>query len=175
MKYLTALLLIGMAVAARFVPHPANFTPVLAVALFGGALLPGRVAYLLPLVAMLASDLLIGFAPLAVTLSVYGCFMAGAAIGKWLGKNRTWLKTALAAAGGSMLFYIVTNFAVWMSPPFAYSQTWEGLLQCYTMALPFFRNSLAGDLVWTMALFALFDLAQLLSRKGQQPPSAAAA
>src|SRR5258708_10550588 len=168
MKHAMILLLVGLAVLGSLVPHPDNFTPVLAVALFGGAMLPGGVAYLIPLGAMVASDLLLGNAFTSTTAVVYGCFLIAAGLGKWLGRNRTWPKTALATLGGSVLFYVVTNFAVWIEPHALYEHTLDGLLECYWMAVPFFRNSLAGDLFWTFSLFGLFDLAQSLV-KGQRP------
>ena len=76
--------------------------------------------------------------------------------------------------GGSLLFYVVTNFAVWITPGDAhqhaalYPRTLDGLIECYWMALPFLRNSLAGDLFWTAALFGVFDLAQS-AMKGHRP------
>jgi len=160
-RYGLVLVLILMALAGRMLPHPENFTPVLAVALFGGAMLSGRLAYVVPLAAMFLSDLLLGQAFDAMTLVVYGCFLAAVGIGQWLGRHRTWTRTGVAALGGSLLFFVVTNFAVWVAPsgaPALYPHTFDGLVECYWMALPFFRNSLAGDLFWTAMLFGVFDL-----------------
>jgi uncharacterized protein DUF6580 len=152
--------LILLAIGCRLAPHPPNFTPVLAVALFGGAMLPRRIAWAAPLLAMIVSDLALGYGLGWMTIVVYACFLAAVGIGQWLRGRRTWGRTVAAALSGSVLFYLVTNFAVWLAPPFMYEHTEAGLFRCYMMALPFFRNSLAGDLFWTTALFGLHDLAQ---------------
>jgi hypothetical protein len=162
-QYGLVIVLIVMALAGRMLPHPDNFTPVLAVALFGGAMLAGRAAWFVPIAALFASDLALGHALGWMTLVVSGCFLAGAGLGRWLGKHRTWARTALAAVGGSLLFYAVTNFAVWALPGAhapLYARTLDGLLECYWRALPFLRNSLAGDLFWAAVLFGAFDLAR---------------
>jgi len=174
MKHVLVIGLIALALAGRVAPHPDNFTPVLAVALFGGAMLSGGVAYLVPLAAMFASDLLLGNSFTGMTVVVYGCFLVAAALGQWLGRDRTWAKTGFAAVGGSLVFYVVTNFAVWITPgdvhqhAALYPRTLDGLIECYWMALPFLRNSLAGDLFWTVALFGVFDLVQS-AIKGHRP------
>lgn len=157
MKYGLILGLIVLAVVGRLIPHPDNFTPVMAVALFGGAMLSTRWAYAVPLAALIASDFLLGNAFDWMSVVVYGCFLVSVGLGQWLGKQRTWTRTGLTAVGGSLLFYIVTNFAVWLVPNGLYAHTVEGLLQCYVMALPFFGNSLVGDLFWTALLFGLYD------------------
>jgi hypothetical protein len=165
MKRAIVILLIALAIIGRLVPHPDNFTPVLGVALFAGAMLPGSAAYLIAFAAVFLSDLALGNSFTGTTVVVYACFLVGAALGKWLGRERTWRKTALATLGGSLLFYVATNFAVWMEPGGLYPRTWDGLLECYWMAIPFFRNSLAGDIFWTVALFGLFDLGQWSARR----------
>jgi hypothetical protein len=152
--------LILLAVAGRLAPHPPNFTPVLAVALFGGATLPRRLAWVVPLLAMAMSDLILGYPLSWMSLVVYSCFLAAVGLGEWLRNRRTWSRTVATALAGSVLFYVVTNFAVWLAPPFLYAHTPAGLVRCYLMALPFFRNAVAGDLVWSVALFGLYDLAR---------------
>jgi hypothetical protein len=154
--------LILLAAVCRLAPHPPNFTPVLAVALFGGAMLPRRVAWLVPLSAMIASDIVLGYPLGWMNAVVYSCFLAAVGLGRWLGR-RTWPRTAAAVLAGSLLFYLVTNFAVWAGSSM-YEPTAAGLLRCYTLALPFFRNSLAGDLFWTGALFGLHALAHAWAR-----------
>src|SRR5205085_550230 len=115
-----------LAAGCRLVPHPPNFTPVLAVALFGGAMLPRRTAWAVPLLAMVASDLALGYRFSWMNAVVYGCFLAAVGIGWWLRHLRTWSRTIAAAFAGSALFYIVTNFAVWLAPPFMYEHTPAG-------------------------------------------------
>jgi uncharacterized protein DUF6580 len=160
MKQGLVIVLIVMALAGRVLPHPDNFTPVLAVALFGGAMLPGSAAFLVPVAALFLSDLALGNSFGWMTAVVYGAFLAATGIGRWLGARRTWTRTAFAAVGGSLLFYVVTNFAVWALPgnhaPL-YPSTLDGLAQSYWMGLPFLRNGLAGDLFWTAVLFGALD------------------
>ena len=157
MKYGLILGLIVLAVAGRLIPHPDNFTPVMAVALLGGATLSVPIAYALPLAALVTSDILLGHPFDWMSVVVYGCFLASVGLGQWLGKRRTWPRTGVAAVSGSLLFFAVTNFAAWLGPHGLYAYTVEGFMQCYAMALPFFRNALAGDLLWSAMLFLLYD------------------
>jgi len=152
--------LIALATLCRLIPHPPNFTPVLAVALFGGAMLPRRIALAVPLVAMAVSDVALGYPFGWMHLVVYGCFLAGVGLGRLLGVRSTWRRRIPAALTGSVIFFVVTNFAVWLDPSSFYERTFEGLVGCYVMALPFFRNSLLGDLFWSVSLFGLHDLAR---------------
>lgn len=157
---LTLLLAIVALVAlARLLPHPPNFSPVTALALFGGAYFSSRYTALgVTLAAMLASDWLIGFHPLM--WAVYLSFAAVVLLGGLLREHRqAALPVAFAALGGSLLFFLVTNFAHWWMFN-DYPQTFEGLLTCYVAALPFFQNALAGDLLFSALLFggmALID------------------
>src|SRR5258708_35795793 len=84
MKYQLIVGLIVLALVGRLIPHPDNFTPMLAVALFGGAMLSGRMAYLIPLLAMFLSDLLMGNAVTGMTPVIYGCFALGSGLAQWL-------------------------------------------------------------------------------------------
>lgn len=156
------LVLIGLALAARLLPHPDNFTPLLAVALFSGAMLPGRAGYIVPLAAMFASDMLIGYPFDLASPVVYASLAAGVLLGRRLESGRTLARTVGSALAGSVLFFVATNFAVWAMPGGMYAHTVQGLVDCYTLALPFFRNGLAGDLFWSVALFGAYDLARRL-------------
>lgn len=164
MNFALAGLLILLAALCRLLPHPMNFSPVLAVALFGGATLPRRFALAVPLGAMFLSDLALGYGFGPMNAIIYGCFAFGAILGWLLREKRDWKRTLGATLVGSTLFFLVTNWFVWlgpmMAPPFDYPHTFAGLLKCYTLALPFFRNSLAGDVCWTVGLFAAYDTAR---------------
>jgi hypothetical protein len=170
----TAGILILLAAACRLLPHPMNFTPVLAVALFGGATLPRRLALAVPLGAMVLSDLALGYGFGTMNLVVYACFLAAVGLGWWLREKRTPGRTLGAALAGSLLFFVVTNFWVWlgpmMPPPYDYPPTFAGLVKCYVMALPFLRNSLAGDVCWTLGLFTLYDLARAWAARRRTAP-----
>ncbi len=122
---------------------------------------------------MLASDLLMDHRFSWMTLVIYGCMAAGTAIGQCLAQDRTSSRTFVATMAGSVLFYVVTNFAVWAGSTRLYAHTVEGLVQCYVLALPFFRNSLAGDLFWTAALFSLHHLAVMMTNANGSPIIAA--
>ena len=106
--------LIALAIAGRLIPHPDNFTPVAAMALFAGALLPGWRASAAVLTALVVSDVLLGFAPDVFSVAVYAGFLASIALGRWLGAQRTVLKTASAAIGGSLIFFIITNSNIYI-------------------------------------------------------------
>lgn len=155
-RYLVLSLAIMLVALARLMPHPPNFTPVLAVALFGGALLPGRLAFVVPLAAMLISDLWLGLH--SQLLPVYASFVAVVLLGTRLRTRRGALPVVVSALAGSLLFFVVTNFGVWLLDGL-YPLTATGLLACYVAALPFFQYSLAGDLFYTALLFGAYAVA----------------
>jgi len=156
------IVLMGIVVAAalaRLAPHPPNVTPIAAMALLGGAcFIDRRLAYLLPLAAMFLSDLVLGytrygaFRLLASQPVVYACILATAALGHLIKDRRSVWQVGSATLAGSILFYVVTNFAVWAGGHL-YPMTGSGLAACYLAAVPFFRNSLVGDVVFTTVLF----------------------
>jgi hypothetical protein len=148
--------LVGVAAASRLLPHPPNVTPLGALALFGGAVFSDlRLAFGVPLAAMLVSDLVLG---LHETLpAVYAAFALVVCIGVWVRRRRTPLRIGAGAVAGSVVFFVVTNFAVWLAGGL-YPRTLQGLLAAYVAAIPFFRNTLAGDLVYTACLFGGFAL-----------------
>ena len=148
------LAIVGMIAAAaawRLVPHPPNFTPVAAIALFGGACLHSRLASLLvPLAALFVSDLVLGFYPHMA--AVYAGFALTVMLGWLLAARRTPVRIAGAALASSVLFFVLTNLDIWAFTSH-YPKTWAGLVECYTAALPFFRNSLLSDALFTTLLF----------------------
>ncbi|MDP2720944.1 MAG: hypothetical protein Q8O75_03320 [bacterium] len=166
-KYLPSLinpaLIIGLAVAARLLPHPPNFAPIAAMALFGGAYLSPRYAPLLPIVALFLGDIFIGFYSPLVMVSVYGSFVLVGLLGMWLRKRKSPRNVIAAAIGSSLLFFLITNFAVWAAG--AYARDPSGLLQSYVMGLPFLKNTLAGDLFYTASFFGAYELALKLVKK----------
>lgn len=161
LKYSLVALLIVMGALARLLPHPANFTPVTAMALLGGAWFGGAAAYLLPLGILVLSDAFLGFHP--TVPFVYAGFLLCARLGRGL-ESAPAGRLGLSAAAGSVLFYALTNFGVWATTAL-YAKDAPGLAQCYVAALPFFRNALAGDLVYTFALFGVVRLAFPLRRE----------
>ncbi len=155
-------LLIGVVVTAalsRLIPHPPNVAPIAAMALLGGACFHNRkLAFLLPLAAMLLSDLVLGctryrmLSMLAIQPVVYACILATTALGQLVKDRRSVWQVGAASLAGSILFYVATNFAVWAM---GHGHPWSAssLAACYVDAIPFFRNSLLGDLAYTTILF----------------------
>lgn len=152
----TLIAMVLAAAATRLVPHPWNLTSVAAVALFGGAYFQDRrLAFAVPLGALFVSDLVLGL--YAGMPLVYLSFALIVGVGLWLRSRRRPLIIAGAALASSLLFFAVTNFGVWASGQL-YPRNLAGLIACYTAALPFFRNTLEGDLVYTLILFGGFAL-----------------
>jgi hypothetical protein len=162
-KAINPTLIIGLAIIARLVPHIPNFTPIAAMALFGGVYLNRRYAILVPLAAMAFSDVFIGFYSPVVMVFVYGSFVLTGLIGLWLKKRKSPGNVIFAAVGASMLFFLITNFAVWLGG--WYPRSIAGLIESYTLALPFFRNTLAGNLFYTGVFFGGYELVLKLVRK----------
>jgi hypothetical protein len=153
------MVLVAMVLAAalsRLLPHPPNMASVSAVALFGGAYFTDRrMAFLVPLAALLLSDFVLGFYRHMEV--VYLTFAAIVGIGLWLRSNRSVPRVAGAAVASSLLFFLTTNFDVWAFGSL-YPKTFEGLTACYVAAIPFFWNTLQGDLLFTLLLFGGFSL-----------------
>jgi hypothetical protein len=167
------------AAMARLAPHPPNVTPIGAMALFGGAcFISRRTTYLLPLAAMLLSDLVLGATRydlrslIATQPVVYICILATTAIGQCIADRRSAWQVGGAALAGSLLFFLVTNLTTWASGQL-YALTASGLAECYTKAIPFFRNSLIGDAAFTAILFG--GLAMLENRVAWMRERAASA
>ena len=147
-----------LAALARLLPHPPNFAPVAAVALFAGAHFSRKGwAFAVPLAAMLLSDVYLGFHSL--TLVVYGAFAASVGIGLLLRHRRSLPAIASASLTSSVLFFVVTNSAVWAFGTL-YPKTAAGLAACYVAAIPFFHNTLAGDAFYAAVLFGGWALAE---------------
>jgi len=150
-------ILIIIGVASRLLPHPPNFAPLMALGLFAGAYLNKKTAYLVPIAAMLIADYFIGFYDFRIMLSVYLCFGIGSFLGVLLKDNKTVSKLAVSTIVASVIFFIVTNFTLWYYGGF-YDQTADGLILCYTMAIPFFANSLLGNAVYVLFFFGSYEL-----------------
>lgn len=156
-KIIIAVLIILAAAGSRLVKHPYNFTPIVAMSIFAGCYLKRRWAVVLPLGAMLVSDYFIGFYDWQVMASVYLSIGLAFVIGWLLSKKLKWYNVIGASLASSITFFIITNFAVWAFFNW-YPHTLAGLLNCFILALPFFRNALAGDLIYTGMFFAAYEL-----------------
>jgi len=153
--------LVALAALARLLPHPPNFVPVAALALFAGALVPDRrLAFLVPLVAMLISDLFLGFhAGMAL---IYVCMAITVAIGMQLTNRIRFTTVAGAAVVSSVLFFVITNFGVWLTSGM-YGHNLSGLLACYVAAIPFYHYTLLGNAFYAAILFGGFALIERTS------------
>jgi hypothetical protein len=162
--------MVVLAAALRLAPHPWNFTPVGAIALFSGAMVRDRrVAFLFPVLVMFATDAIIGFNRLSPL--VYASFLISVLIGRFLNQKRNLLRVGGATFLGALQFFIITNFGVWAFLS-SYPRTGAGLLACYLAGVPLFWNTLAGDAVYATLLFGGFFLAERLAERLR--PSAAA-
>lgn len=157
-RNLFILVLILLAAGLRLTGElPYNFTPVAAIALFGAAMFSKRaLGFAVPLAIMFISDLFIGFH--SSMLAVYAAFVGVVFIGQWVRKNPTMTKALTGAFAGSIFFFVVTNAAAWFVLP-EYTKDFSGLMSSYAAGIPFFRGTLAGDLLFTVVLFGSYKLA----------------
>ncbi len=170
----------GIIVAAaltRLIPHPMNFAPLGAMALFGSAYLGRKgVGLLVTMVAWMISDLLLnnlvyssgGFTLFTDgAIFIYGSIALIYLLGSKLLSKVTLGRMLGGSIAASAIFFIVSNFGVWAGGTM-YPMSIDGLIACYAAAIPFFQNTLAGDLVYSLALFMLYEKifkAQLISQK----------
>jgi hypothetical protein len=161
---------VGMRLFNYFVPGvlPYNFTPVEAAALFGGACFADRrLAFIVPLAAMLLADLVIATALphawigdwLGTLPAVYGCITLTVLGGRSLARHITATRVAGYAFASAVLFFLVTNFATWLAAHGGAGEACtQSLADCYVAGIPFFRGTLAGTLIWSAVLFGGFEL-----------------
>jgi hypothetical protein len=175
--------MIVLAAALRLAPHPWNLTPVGAIALFSGAMVRDRrLAFLVPVLVMFATDLIIGFNKLSPL--VYASFLLSVLIGRAVvgarfsasqsqpepsarSRKRAVPRIAGAIFLGALQFFLITNFGVWAFLD-SYPRTGTGLAACYIAGLPLFWNTLAGDAVYATVLFGGFFLAERLAPRLRQ-------
>lgn len=156
----------------RFIPHPMAFTPVGAALLFFGARGPRRQLWV-PLALLAASDVvlttLVYRYPFSWDHFVTWAWYAGMlGLGTTLKRNAGALRILGSALAGSVSFFLASNFAVWAAWNM-YPRTLAGLLTCYVAGVPFFRNGLAGDLLFTAAMFATPVVIQVISDRQRKP------
>lgn len=168
MKLRDTLIPIGLilAVAAtRLIPHPPNFTPILSVALFGSAVLANRyLGIAVAIAAMAISNLVLGGH--STWAYVYGAMILTGFLGFLLREKRSVLRIAGVTLAGSLLFFLITNLGVFIMQDL-YPKTGAGLVTCYVMALPYLKNSLAGDFLFTGILFGIHYLLNRRSAAGE--------
>jgi len=147
-------ILIIFGIIMRLLPHAPNFTPIGAIAFWGGLYLPKKYSFLILLLTLILSDLVIGFYSLGIMVAVYFGWMVMAYLGST--SNKKIFSIAGGAFIGSIIFFLITNYAVW-SFGSLYPKTILGLWGCYINALPFFRNSLSSDIFYTVLFVAVTE------------------
>jgi hypothetical protein len=157
-RFLAITAMIVVAAASTLIPHPPNFTPLAAIALFAGAQLTDRrAAFAATLGTLLLRDAILGFHSLMPF--VYACYALNVCLGICLRANQRPWRVAGATVVGATIFFLVTNFAVWAIlgtfPP-----TFAGLIACYVAGIPYFGNTLSSDLLYSIAMFGGFALVQ---------------
>ena len=157
-RFLVLAGMITFAAFTRLIPHPPNFTAVGAMALFGGAYFNKKsLAFAVPIIAMFLTDLILGLH--SGMYAVYLSFILIVMIGMTLKDKIKLGNVFLASVSASVLFFIITNFAQWLSFPL-YSKDIAGLVECYVVAIPFFGYTILGDLFFAGILFGVFELAK---------------
>ena len=154
-KFFSIVLVILIAGISRFIPHPPNFTPIIAIGLFSGFYLKNdkKIALLLPLGTMIVSDIFLGF--YFISFFVYFSLAMITLIGFSISGKNKFLILFPATLGSSLLFFIISNFGVFL---IGYPHNLPGFIACYTAAIPFFQNSLFGDLLFTGIIFLSYDV-----------------
>lgn len=184
-KIINPLLIIGIAVVLRLIPHVPNFVPITAMGLFGGVYVNKRYALFVPLIALFISDYLLlyvnpfsthlfdfrhFYAPSSVwygsaMLGVYGSFLISGLIGLWLRNHKSVQNIILASLIGSLQFFLITNAAVWIAG--AYDRSLLGLWESYVAGIPFFKWTVLGDLFYTGAFFGGYEFVLRLTRSSK--------
>ena len=162
-SYLVILaVLIALGVAGRLLPHPPNFTPMAAIALFAGFIFIKRYMAVVAVVSTMILCDYFAFGSLSVSwfgsksmFVVYIALLFPIVFKNFLQRKLGVLRIFGAAFASSTVFFLATNFAVWAFSPM-YEKTLEGLVLCYTMAIPFFQNTIAGDLIWSGVIFGTY-------------------
>ena len=151
-----ALSLVALLALSRLIPHPPNFTPILGMAVFSGAIINKRFfAYLVPLLAMLLSDLYLGFH--ASMPIIYFSLAICVLIGTFIEARVTTLNSLLSISLGVLAFFLITNFMVWYGSGM-YEFSISGLMTCYFMGLPFVQNTFISSILYGMGAFLIYDI-----------------
>ena len=162
--YLLLAGLIVLGLLGRFLPHPWNMTPIASIALFASAYLGMRASLVVFIVTMFIADVFLGFYNPFVMASVYLSFALTAIVGLWIKRRVNTKRVVLGAVSSSLLFFFVTNLAVWKWSGL-YEPTFAGLSMCFVMALPFLKNQLIGDLFFSGSLFGTYEYFRMRSAK----------
>jgi len=150
-----AYILIAMGFLMRLIPHAPNMAPVAAIALFSGAYLNKKIVPWVPLAIMVLTDLIIGLH--GVFLYTWGAFVIIGFMGYKLRQGRTPGKVLGMTVLSACVFFVISNFGVWLA---WYPHTAQGFMNCFIKALPFFRNTMAVNIIFAFILFGTYELAR---------------
>ena len=155
-------------ILSRLVPHAPNFTPILAATLLGGTYFyKKRWAYIVPIVTMVVSDYFIYtfvygseyLYPNKISIAVYGCILLTGFMGTLMRNKANFVRFMVYTLASSFSFFAITNFSVWLGSVH-YPQTAKGLAVCYTVALPFFKNTVLSSMMYSGAFYVGFHYLQ---------------
>ena len=163
-KISISIILTIIGVVFRLLPHAWNFTPVVAIALFAGVYLGRKYAFILPFAIMLLSDMFLGFYEWPLMIAVYGSYLLIGFLSLLVKKYKSGEMIIAGTILASVLFFVVTNYAVWQFSPW-YPKTLSGLMECYILALPFFRNSLLGNMLYVSVFFGAYESIKYFVKK----------
>ncbi len=166
----TALIVLALAAfgfIVRLLPHLPDATPITAIAIASSLYLGRRSALIVPVATLFLSDLLIGLYDWRIMASVYGSFLVIGAVSYLSAKRPGILSNAIVIVFAALFFFLVTNFAVWAFSPW-YEKSLQGLLYCYALGLPFMRNMLVGDILYTTLILGFFRVLGLSRQYGAQ-------
>ncbi len=152
-----------LGILSRVIPHPANMTAVGAMALFSGSKLGLWKGTGVIVVTMVLTDMIYGFH--SVMWATYGSLIITLFLGRFLRKDNDIVRLIGFSFVSSLIFYLVTNFAVWAVPGSVYPKTPAGLMESYILALPFFRNSLIGDFVYASIFFYGYEFVWMINTR----------
>lgn len=147
-----AVLILFAGVLTRFADHAPNFTPTIALALFGGVYLPRKYTVITPVLFMLLSDLILGFHD--TMFFTWGSVILISLLGIGLRERNRFSTFLMAGAGSSVLFFVITNLGAW---PTLYPLTWQGLAECFVAAIPFFRNTFVSTIMYSVVLYGTYE------------------
>ncbi len=151
---MVAVILILFGILCRFIPGAPNFTPVGAIALFSGTYLNRKASFCVPLLIMVISDIFLGLHRLV--FFTWGSFILINLLGGYLKRHKKIRTIILASFVASLIFYLLTNFGVWLEGWYGFS--FKGLITSYLLALPFWRNFFVSTLFYSAILFGVFEL-----------------
>lgn len=160
-----ALVFFAFAVLMRFVPHSYNVSAIGALGMFVGCMWSARIGFLMALAAMALSDMLgqwmgvpsMGVYNPALMITVYVAIGLSAVIGRGLQGRVGFVSVPAGAVAATVVFFLITNFAAWLDPQMPYARTPAGLIECYVAAIPFVKNTLIGNLLYTAVFFGSYS------------------